>query len=73
MINFNTNFPSVIENIVYMKDVNYIEAVVEWVNANNYEIEYAADLIQQHPTIKAKIELEAQDLGIIKKTARLPI
>lgn len=74
MININTSiFNSDIEDIVYMKDVTYIDAVVEWSKNNNYDIDYAAELVNNNPIIKSKIEIEAQNLGVIKKSLRLPI
>jgi hypothetical protein len=37
------------------------------------EIEYVASFIKKDPVFKSKIEAEAENLNILKKTARLPI
>ena len=62
-----------IEELVYMKDIPYIDAVVEYCEQTGFEVETAAKLISG--VLKSKIELEAQDLHYIKRseTAQLPI
>jgi hypothetical protein len=37
------------------------------------EVEYAAALIKKDPVFKSKIEVEAENLNILKKGARLPV
>ena len=53
--------------------VEYIDAVIEWCGKNNIEIEHAAAMIKKDVNLKSKIQLEAENMNIIKKTARLPI
>lgn len=62
-----------IEEIVYMKDIPYIDAVVMYCEQSNFEVETAAKLISG--VLKSKIQLEAEDLHYIKKatTSQLPI
>ena len=70
---FNVNYIQEIENLVRDKNIEYIDAIVLWCEKNKIEVEYAASLIKKDPVIKSKIEIEAENLNILKKTARLPI
>ena len=62
-----------IEEIVYMKDIPYLEAVVEYCEETGFEIETAAKLISG--VLKSKIQMEAEDLHYLAKsnTSKLPI
>jgi hypothetical protein len=62
-----------IEHLCISKNIEYIEAVVIWCENNNFEIEFAADLIKKNPLIKSKIQIEAENLNFLKRPARLPI
>jgi len=62
-----------IDKIVREKSIDYFEAVIYYCEKNKLEVEVAAALIKQNPTLKAKIQLEAEDLNMIKKTTRLPV
>lgn len=66
-------FSMAIEEIVYMKDIPYIDAVVEYCEQTGFEVETAAKLISG--VLKSKIKLEAEDLHYLKKsnTAQLPL
>lgn len=67
------NFAFEIEKMCQEKNIEYIEAVVLWCESNNLEIEYAAHLIKKDPVFKSKIQVEAENLNILKRSARLPI
>ena len=69
MLNFSLN----IEEIVYMKDISYMDAIIEYCEQNEVEIEVAASLISNN--LKSKIQLEAEDLHYLKKsnTSQLPL
>ena len=62
-----------IEEMVYMKDIPYIDAVVMYCEETGFEIETAAKLVSG--VLKSKIKLEAEDLHFIKKsnTSQLPL
>ena len=62
-----------IDRLCSTKNIEYIDAVVFWCEKNNLEIEFAADLIKGHPLIKSKIQIEAENLHFLPKTARLDI
>lgn len=62
-----------IEELVYMKDIPYIDAIVDYCEATGFDIETAAKLVSG--VLKSKIQMEAEELHFIKKTttAQLPI
>ena len=66
-------FSMEIEELVYMKDIPYIDAVIEYCEQSGFELETAAKLISG--VLKSKIKLEAENLHYIKKsnTSQLPL
>ena len=60
-----------LEELVATKNITYMEAIVEYAHNIDVEIESIAKMLNQ--SIKDKIEKEAQDLNMLKKTARLPL
>lgn len=66
-------FSMAIEEMVYMKDIPYIDAICIYCEENGFELETAAKLISG--VLKSKIQLEAEELHYIKKsnTSQLPI
>ena len=66
-------FSMAIEELVYMKDIPYIDAVVEYCEQTGFEIETAAKLVSG--VLKSKIQMEAEDLHFLAKsnTAKLPL
>jgi len=62
-----------IEEMVYMKDIPYIDAICLFCEQNNLETETAGKLVSG--VLKAKIQIEAEELNFLKKskTAKLPI
>ena len=60
-----------IEEIVKTKAISYMEAVLDYAITSGIEPEAMAKMLNQ--SIKDKIEVEAQDLNMLKKTAKLPI
>lgn len=74
IINLPSNtFMEEIEHLCVSKKIEYIEAVVIWCESNNFEVEFAADLIKKNPLIKSKIQIEAENLNFLKRPARLPL
>jgi hypothetical protein len=65
-------FSMAIEEMVYMKDVSYIDAIVLYCEETGFEVETAAKLISG--VLKSKIKLEAEELHYLKKnnTSQLP-
>jgi len=66
-------FVEEIEKLCIEKNIEYIDAVVIWCEKNNLEIETAAYWIKKDPTMKSKIQAEAENLKILKSGAKLPI
>jgi len=68
-----TNFSLEIEELVWEKDITYMEAIVLHCEQTGFEIELAAKLISG--ALKSKIKLEAEELNFLPKsnTAKLPI
>ena len=66
-------FSMEIEELVYMKDISYIDAVIIYCEQTGFEIETAARLIST--VLKSKIQTEAEDLHYIPKSSitKLPI
>jgi len=66
-------FSMAIEELVYMKDIPYIDAVIMYCEETGFELETAAKLISG--VLKSKIKLEAENLHYLKKsnTSQLPL
>ena len=60
-----------IEQIVKEKELSYMEAVLHYAQTSEIEPEAMAKMLNQ--SIKDKIEVEAQELHLLKKTAKLPL
>ena len=60
-----------IENIVQEKELSYMDAVLYHAQILELEPEAMAKMLNQ--SIKDKIEVEAQSLNMLKKTAKLPL
>lgn len=68
-----SQFSMEIETIVQEKKISYLDAVIHYVETNNVEIESAASLIKSSQILKSKLMLDAEELNLVKKTAKLPI
>lgn len=66
-------FMQEIEELVNQKGMDYIDAVMHFCQANNIEVETAAELIKGSMKMKAKIQNEAENLGYLPKSAKLPL
>ncbi len=60
-----------IEGIVKEKELSYMDAVLYYAQTSEIEPEAMAKMLNQ--SIKDKIEVEAQELHLLKRTAKLPI
>jgi len=69
----NSSFVEEIEKLCKDKNIEYIDAVIYWCQKNNLEVETAAYWIKKDPLMKSKIQLEAENLNVLKRGARLPI
>jgi len=69
----SADFVKEIDKLVLNKNLNVFDAVLHYCEINNIELETAAALVKQSTVLKSKIQYEAENLNMIKKTARLPI
>ena len=60
-----------IEEIVKNTELSYMEAVLDYAKKSEIEPEAMAKMLNQ--SIKDKIEVEAQELHLLKRTAKLPL
>ena len=60
-----------IVQIVRDTELSYMEAVLDYAKNSEIEPEAMAKMLNQ--SIKDKIEVEAQNLNMLKKTGKLPI
>ena len=67
------NFSSEIYTMIKEHDMDFIDAVVHWCDVNRVDVEFAASLVKTDPNILHEIQLDAEALNYLKRTARLPI
>ncbi len=60
-----------IEQLVKDKELSYMEAVLHYAETSELEPEVMAKMLNQ--SIKDKIEVEAQELHMLKQTGKLPL
>ena len=60
-----------IEEVVQKTEISYMDAVLEYAVNAGIEPEAMAKMLNQ--SIKDKIEVEAQNLNMLKKSGKLPI
>ena len=60
-----------IEELVREKELSYMDAVLHYAQTSEIEPEAMAKMLNQ--SIKDKIEVEAQELHLLKRTAKLPL
>ena len=67
------DFSMKIEDLVWEKDISYMDAVVLYCEQTGFEIELAAKLISG--ALKSKIKIEAEGLHFLPKsnTVKLPL
>ena len=68
-----TEFLQEIEALVREKKMEYIDAVIHYCNERGIELETAASLIKGSMVMKARIQEEAESLGLIQRSAKLPL
>jgi hypothetical protein len=60
-----------IEKLVREKKLSYMDAVLHYADTSDIEPEAMAKMLNQ--STRDKIEVEAQNLNMLKRTAKLPI
>jgi len=64
-------FSEEVEELVWMKDITYMEAILEWCDTNKIEIEQIVGYIKRDLNLKALLQMEGEKANMIQKTARL--
>jgi hypothetical protein len=70
---FNVDFAKEIEKLTHGGTVDIIDAICHYCADHNIDIETAASLIKKDAVLKSKIQIEAENLNILSRSARLPI
>jgi hypothetical protein len=74
LIKTPTQFVAEVEKIVKEKSMNYLDACLDYARIANVEIETVASLIKGSQVLKAKIQADAEDNRLLKRSsAKLPI
>lgn len=73
MSKFNVDFAKEIEKMTRNGTVDIIDAICHYCSKNNIDIETAAAVIKKDAVLRSKIQIEAENLNILKPSARLPI
>lgn len=68
---FVSNFPLEIEKLVKERKTSYIEAVILWCEREKIDVIVGGELAKKSDTIREKIQVEAEDLHYLPKSARL--
>lgn len=66
---------SIINEIqVYIEaGVPYIDAIVDYAEKNEIEIEVVGEIVKRSPLLKASVQAEAEQLRMIEPIVRLPV
>lgn len=62
-----------IEELVWKHDLSYMDAIIHYCEENGVELEIFAKAIKTNDMLKSKIQLEAESLHYLPKSAMLPI
>lgn len=65
-------FTKEIERLVSTYNLEYMDAVIHFCEKNNIEVETAASIIRSNLKIKSRLQLEAESLNFLPKSAKLP-
>lgn len=66
-------FQKDIQEFIERTGADYIDAVLNYCNKNNIEIDTIAALIKSSVKLKSHIQSEAEDLNFLPKGSKLPI
>jgi len=69
---FANNIAKELEEIVWAKDVSYLEAALLWCQEKGYPEEELGEILKKH-SISSMIEQDAEALHFLKKKGRLPV
>jgi hypothetical protein len=73
MSKFNVDLSKEIERLTQGGQTDIIDAVCHFCSENNLDVETVAALIKKDAVLRAKVQIEAENLNILKPSAKLPI
>lgn len=73
MSKFNVDLNKEVERLTRNGQVDVIDAICHWCKENNVDVETVAALIKRDQVLKAKVQIEAENLNILKPSAKLPL
>ena len=62
-----------IEDLVWDQDISYMDAILEYSDAHQFEIETVGELVARMPVIREKLTIEAEELNLLPRTSRLEL
>ncbi len=62
-----------IEEIVYMYDVCYMDAIIIYAERVGAEVETVGALVKRHPVLKAKLHEECAEVNLVERTPKLDL
>lgn len=71
--NLSSNVVSSIETLVKQHQISYLDAALHFSETSGIELDIIAEIIKKNEVIKAKLEIEAENLNLIRKQSRLPL
>lgn len=71
MIKSSNEFVATIENLVVEKQLNYLDAIMHYIESNELELESIADLIKNNPVLKSKLYHTCSTLNLVEKINKL--
>lgn len=67
------SFVTSINQMAEKHGISHLDAVVEYCERNDVDIEAVGTMIKKNPVLKARIEEDAENMNYLQKHARLPI
>lgn len=67
------DFQQEIEQVMVLKKVSFMDAVLVYCETTGMEVEVAGSLIKSSAKLKARIQVDAEDLHFLPKSSKLPI
>jgi hypothetical protein len=67
------NFLQEVEEMVILEGMSYMDSIIAWCDKKNIEIESMSSVIANNSVIKAKIQLEAENLNFLPKSIKLSV
>lgn len=73
MTDWAETFIDDIEDIVWMEDVTYMDALIHYSEDKGLEPETVGEMVSNTPLIKRKVRIEAEEVHLVPTQARLKL